>query len=215
MRSVVRVPRKPRSSLPDGFFHVTNRGNRRADIVLDALEIDALLHRIEDATARVEWRWLAYCVMPNHFHLLVEARVPQLSKGMQLLSAAFAQWSNREHRRTGHLFQGRFKTVPIARGPHLFETLRYVALNPVSAGLCRHPLNWPWSSYGAITGRRPARDGFATADVHALFAADRTRAIDRIEAYVEDGLRSLRDAPAEFTVPRGHGLAGQARSRNA
>src|SRR3954469_19727698 len=115
------MPRKPRSSPPDGVFHVTIRGNRQAAVMIDAIDAELLLRRIEDATARVEWRWLMYCVMPNHLHLLVDARVPQLSKGMQLLSSTFAQWFNRRHKVTGHHFQGRFKSIPVERGPHLYE----------------------------------------------------------------------------------------------
>jgi REP element-mobilizing transposase RayT len=185
VRSVETVPRSPRSSLPDGLFHVTVRGNRKAEIMLDDIDAELILRKIEDATARVEWRWLMYCVMPNHLHLLLDARVPQLSKGMQLLSGGFAQWFNRRHDVTGHHFEGRFKSRPIVRGPHLFETIRYIALNPVRAGLCPHASLWPWSSYGALIGTRPSRDCLASHDVRTLFGNDSRRAIARIRAFVE------------------------------
>jgi putative transposase len=195
------VPRKPRSSLPDGLFHVTVRGNRQADIKTDALDAELLLRQIEDATARVEWRWLAYCVMPNHLHLLLDARVAQLSKGMQLLSAGFAQWFNRRHQVTGHTFQGRFKSEPIVRGPHLYETIRYIAQNPVKAGLTPSPALWPWSSYGSLIGRRPQRDCLALQDVRELFGAESTRAIARIRAFVEAPGPADHDGSADSIVP--------------
>ena len=112
-----------------------------------------------DATTRdvAEWTILAYCLMPNHVHLVVDAPIGDLSTAMHRVNGLYAQRFNREHGYCGHLFQGRFHAKPIRHESHLPGSIRYVLLNPVRAGLCGHPQQWRWSSYRACAGLEPAQ----------------------------------------------------------
>jgi putative transposase len=92
--------------------------------------------------------------MPNHLHLLLETPQPNLGAGMQRLQGSYAQSFNRRHHRTGHLFQGRYGSAYITSDEHLWTVAGYVALNPVSAGLCEAPEEWPWSSHGSMLDAR-------------------------------------------------------------
>jgi putative transposase len=139
------VPRPNRSFLPDGPFHVTARGNRRQAIFLDAADAQKLIRRLNDV--RSLWNLQAYCLMPNHLHLIVIASVVNLGRAMARINGAYAQWFNKKYGLSGRLFQDRYDAKPIKDERHLYEAIRYVLLNPVRAGLCKHPSEWPWSNY--------------------------------------------------------------------
>jgi REP element-mobilizing transposase RayT len=186
------VPRAPRNLQPDGYFHVTSRGNRQAAIFVDDLDRLAFLGRLAIVTERVPWSVLAYCLMTNHAHLLVHARVEELSKAMHLLAGWYAQRFNKRHEITGHHFQGRFGSEPAVRDAHLLATVRYVALNPVEAGLSARPQDWEWSSYSAAIGKRQAPRFLKRAALHELFGPTRATAIERMREFVEhDGTNPL------------------------
>ena len=101
--------------------------------------------------ARCGWRVHAYCLMSNHFHLLFETPKPNISSGMQRLKCGYAEYFNGRHSLEGHLFKQRFGSRLIETERHWLETLRYIALNPVRAGLCEHPSDWPWSSFFGVS----------------------------------------------------------------
>jgi REP element-mobilizing transposase RayT len=134
------------------MHHVTTRGAGRQDIFLDYRDRVAFLLKLATVVNRHGWRCHAYCLMGNHHHLLVETREANLGEGMRLLNGDHARAFNRRHRRNGHLFGERFHAELIERESHLLETARYVVLNPVRAGLCRLPWEWPWSSFVATAG---------------------------------------------------------------
>jgi putative transposase len=121
----------------------------------DALALLELLQYVTSEVVR--WELLAYCLMPNHVHYVVDAEVEQLSHAMHYVNGLYAQRFNREHGYRGHLFQGRFHAKRISDEPHLPGSIRYVVLNPVRAGLCTLPQNWRWSSYRACAGLEPPR----------------------------------------------------------
>jgi REP element-mobilizing transposase RayT len=166
---------------------VTVRGNRQSAIFVDDLDRHAFLDRLETVTARTCWTVLDYCLMTNHAHLLVECRVERLSKAMHLLSGWYAQRFNKRNEIYGHHFQGRFSSEPAQRDGHLLEIVRYVALNPVRAGLCTRPQEWQWSGYGALIGRRRAAPFLNVKEALALFGKSRNIAIERLRDFVEDG----------------------------
>jgi len=143
---------KPRIELVDGIFHVTNRGNERRDIFRDERDFLGFLHLLASLVPRFGWRCHSYCLIPNHYHLLLQTPQPNLGKGMRLLNGTYAQRFNRKYGRVGHLFQGPYRAELVVRDAHLLETCRYIALNPVRAGLCADPGQWPWSSYRALAG---------------------------------------------------------------
>ena len=131
----------------------------------------------------------AYCLMGNHYHLLIETPRPNLALGMRQLNGVYAQHFNRRYRRVGHLFQGRYKAVLVERDSHLLELCRYIVLNPVRAHLCSHPARWPWSSYQATTGQSTAPVWLTTDWILSQFAPHRADAQERYQQFVADGRR--------------------------
>ncbi|HET9673836.1 MAG TPA: transposase [Gaiellaceae bacterium] len=143
------MPRVLRTSLPDGFFHVTARGVDGAAIVRDPSDCRLYVHLLALTIARHHWECHAYCLMPNHVHAVVDATQQDLSAGVQYLHGTYALAFNRRHRRTGHLFGARFASWIVETERHLVNACRYVYLNPVRAGLCARPEDWPWSGIRA------------------------------------------------------------------
>jgi putative transposase len=150
------VPRPHREEVEGGVFHVFARGNNR-ELVYQGEEDYARYRALLDAVVRqYDWRLLAFCLMPNHVHLLVETPKPNLGAGMQRLHGLYARAFNRRHRRCGHVFQGRYGAVRITTDEQLWTVARYIARNPVAAGLCSHPAQWTWGSHAAVVnGRTP------------------------------------------------------------
>ena len=141
------MPRDPRSSLPNyGFFHVYSRGVDRTAIARDEVDRLTWVKLLERATDRFEWTCYVYCLMPNHFHLVVESALDRLSQGMHYLNGIYAARFNRRHERSGHLFQGRFGLRVIENETYLERACVYVIANPVRAGLCGSTRDWPWSA---------------------------------------------------------------------
>ena len=116
------------------------------------------------------WRLLAYCLMDNHVHLLIETREPNLGSGMRRLHGTYAQRFNIRHGTCGHLFQERFGLVHIESDEQLWTVARYIAMNPVEAGMCRSPGDWPWSSHSMVAADT-APDWIDVAHLLAYFAA--------------------------------------------
>jgi len=143
-----------RSSLGDGVFHVTARGTGPSRIFLDDDDYDAFLRLLERVRRRQRWTLHAYCLLGTHYHLVLEARQPSLSRGMQVLNGEYARRFNERHDRSGILFGGRFRSDPIRDEEHFANACLYVLANPVAAGLCRDVGEWPWSGLGAAVSCR-------------------------------------------------------------
>ena len=177
--------RAPRLQIAGGFLHITTRGNRGQPIFAHALDPALFAHLLTRNVRRLSWRCHSFCLMPNHYHLVVETPEPNLSLGMQRLNGVYAKWFNHAHGFEGHLFERRFRSIAVEREAHMLELARYLALNPVRAGLCRHPAEWVWSSYGAMTGAAPVPE-FLTCDwLLSLFGSDPKRARASFAAFVE------------------------------
>jgi putative transposase len=170
------VPRALRVLIPHGIYHVTARGNRRQQIFVDPDDHLLFLKLLETVVQRRRWLCHGYCLMPNHYHLVLETLEPNLSRGMQHLNGAYAQAFNHRHVTDGHLFQGRFHAVLVESTWHFIELTRYLALNPVSGGLCAHPSEWLWGSYASLIGKTHARSFLAVEDLLRWFGPDTTRA---------------------------------------
>lgn len=170
------------------MYHVFSRGNRRQEIHRDAIDRAWFMERLEEVVAVFGWLLHAYCLLPNHYHLMLETPEPNLSAGMHRLNFLTAQSFNRRHAVDGHLFQGRFHSPLVKDTQHAFELSRYIALNPVRAGLVRHPAAWRWSSYGAAVGIAP-RPQFLTLDlVPGAFGPDQPSAERTYESFVSERL---------------------------
>jgi putative transposase len=139
------MARQRRSDLPDGFFHVTARGAGRIRIYRHAEDRRFFLQQLAYVIRRFEWRCHAFCLMGNHYHLVLETSREQLSEGMRWLNGVYAQSFNGKYGRWGHLFGERFWSGSIDSEERLLATCLYVLENPVRAGLCADPDDWPWS----------------------------------------------------------------------
>jgi putative transposase len=191
------MPRRPRRELVDGLCHVTARGNGRQRIFRGEDDVVDLLLPLDEAVRRYGVVCHAFCVMPNHFHLVLDAPQPRLSAGLRYACGVFAQRFHRRYGSSGHVFQGRFHSEPIVREPHFIEVIRYVLRNPVRARLCDSPADWEWSSFHGYFDEG-ARPPFLTADVVLeLFSSRPGIARRELAAYVKRG-----DSPGTVPYPK-------------
>jgi putative transposase len=136
---------------------------------------------------RYNWYCHAYCLMDNHYHLLIETSAPTLSKGMKYLNGTFTQHFNRQHRRVGHVFQGRFKAILVQKDPYLLELARYIVLNPVRTRMVRTAKAWQWSSYRATAGYDKSNACLTTEWILAGFAKTKNAAQQCYRDFVRAG----------------------------
>ena len=129
------------------FYHITARGNEKKDIFTDDADRNKFIKNLESVAEKYRWIVHAYCLMSNHYHLVIETPLKNLSAGMRQLNGVYTQDFNKKHGRTGHLFQGRFKAYLIEKESYFLEVCRYIVLNPVRAGIVHAPLEWQYSSY--------------------------------------------------------------------
>jgi putative transposase len=147
------VARPLRLEFVGALYHLTARGNARADIYSDDEDRHLFLDLLAKEISQQGWRCYAYCLMGNHYHLLIETPEPNLVAGMRRLNGVYTQAFNRRHKRVGHVFQGRYKSIVVDRESYGLELCRYIVLNPVRARMVRGPENWVWSSFRASAGR--------------------------------------------------------------
>jgi REP element-mobilizing transposase RayT len=181
------MARPLRIEYPGAVYHITTRGNARQEIFLDDVDEETFLQALSQAVERFGWLCHAHCLMPNHYHLLIETPKPNLSQGMRQLNGVYTQAFNRHHGRVGHLFQGRFKAVLVEKESYLLELARYVVLNPVRAGGVRTAKDWPWSSYRATAGLSPIPSFLTTDWILAQFARSREKAQREYRRFVSTG----------------------------
>ena len=179
-----------RIEFPDALYHVTARGDRREDIFEDDQDRQTFLLTLEQIVTQFNWLCYAWCLMDNHYHLLIQTPDGNLSKGMRQLNGVTTQSSNRRHRRVGHLFQGRFKAILVDHDAYLLELSRYIVLNPVRAGMVKAPADWPWSSYRASAGLETAAPWLAVDGVLSQFAKRRSLAQQRYAQFVSEGIQA-------------------------
>ena len=134
------------------LYHVTSRGDRQEDIYIDDQDRSNFLSLLAQVSKDYNWLIHAYCLMDNHYHLLVETPNSNLSKGMRQLNGVYTQLTNRYHGKVGHVFQGRYKAILVQKENYLLELARYILLNPVRARMVREAKDWPWSSYRKTAG---------------------------------------------------------------
>lgn len=181
------MSRPLRIEFAGALYHVMARGDARAAIFLDEGDRRAFCAGLARACERFEWRLWAYCLMDNHYHLLVETLQPTLSRGMREVNGVYTQAFNRRHGRVGHVLQGRYKAVLVDKDSYLLELSRYIVLNPVRARLCQAADDWPWSSYRAVMGKAAATEMLAVTETLALFSEDRGAARRAYARFVAEG----------------------------
>jgi putative transposase len=191
-RTVLGVPRPLRLNVAGGLYHVTAHSNVGRTAFLDNDERAQFLAFLALGVTRCGWSCRSYCLLSTHYHLLLSTPEPNLSLGMQYLNGRYGQWANWNRSERGHVLEGRFKSVLVETESHALEVHRYIALNPVRAGLVDDPEEWPWSSLGATLGREHAPSFLDVDGVLAEFGPNRETARRRLRLFVRDGLR--RDA---------------------
>lgn len=170
------------------LYHVTSRGNERKPIFKDDGDRELFLTTLWQASERFHWLCHAYCLMGNHYHLVIETPDGNLSKGMRQLNGVYTQAFNRRHHRVGHLFQGRFKGILVQKESHYLEVCRYVVLNPVRAKAVKQPREWAWSSYRATGGLAAVPRCLKVEEILSHFGQRRGPAQEKYREYVGEGI---------------------------
>ncbi len=168
------------------LYHVTSRGNAQADIYLSDLDREMFLDVLGHVVDRFGWVCHAYCLMTNHFHLMIETPQANLSRGMRQLNGVYTQRFNRSHGRVGHVFQGRFKSIVVDKDAYLLELSRYIVRNPVAAGMVEDVSGWQWSSYQATVGDTSVPDFLSVDWLLSQFGSNRGRAREAYAGFVRN-----------------------------
>lgn len=168
-------------------YHVTSRGNAGLKMFLDDADRARFLEILGIVVDRFGWICHAYCLMDNHFHLLVETPAPNLSRGMKHLNGVYTQWFNRRRHRSGHVVQGRFKSILVEKESYLLELARYIVLNPVRAKMVRRARDWPWSSYRATASQVDPPEFLSIDWLLSQFDDDPIRAVRAYRQFVREG----------------------------
>ena len=181
------MPRKPRLHFPGAVYHVILRGNSGQDIFFDSSDRTRFFLLLQETVERFEHRIHAFCLMTTHVHLAIQVCDVPLSRIMQNIGFRYTQYINRKYKRTGHLFQGRYKPLLIDADSYLLELIRYIHLNPVRAGMVQRPAEYIWSSHSIYLGAH--RPPWLCVDwALAQFAGTSDLAADRFKAFVDQAL---------------------------
>ncbi len=182
------MTRPLRLEFPGALYHVTSRGDGREDIFRGDGDRQVFLALLGDICERFNWWAHAYCLMSNHYHLLMETPDANLSKGMRQLNGVYTQRFNTVHGRCGHVFQGRFKAIIVEKEGYLAELARYVVLNPVRAHMVDQPQDWPWSSHRATMGEVRCPGWLSRDWLLSTFGASEQAAVEGYRQWVADGI---------------------------
>ena len=199
------MARPLRIEYPGAVYHVTSRGNEKKPVFKDDIDRQNFLNTLQHVNKRYHWICHAYCLMTNHYHLLIETPDGNLALGMRQLNGVYTQLFNKRHGRVGHLFQGRYKAILIQKDSHLLEVSRYVVLNPVRAKMVEKPEDWKWSSYLATAGSEKPHTSLTTDWVLGQFGGKRGKAEQEYRKFVSWGIGK----PTIWTEVRGQALLGE------
>ncbi|MCL4491506.1 MAG: transposase [Nitrospirae bacterium] len=184
------MARPLRIEYPNAVYHVTSRGNARNRIFLGDQDRENFLFVLEAVVKRYNWLCHAYCLMDNHYHLMIETPDANLSRGMRQLNGVYTQKYNWWHSKTGHIFQGRYKSILVDKENYLLELCRYVVLNPVRANMVEKPEEWKWSSYGATAGLKNVPNYLTVDWILGLFSNNKAEAQKRYRKFVREGIHT-------------------------
>ena len=181
----------------EAIYHCFARGNNKGPIAWDGDDGDVFLDQLDRAASMYRWDVYAWCLMPNHHHVVLRAPQDGLSDGFRLLNGNYARRTNRRHGRTDHLFRNRFRWVRLTSDVHLIAAIAYVVRNPLTAGLCRHAAEWRHSSYRATVGRAWAPRWLVVDRVLRLFGRTPEEARRAFEAVVHNGRLVVSDTTGD------------------
>lgn len=189
------MARPLRLEFPGAVYHVLARGNCKEPIYLEDADFSGFLSLLAETRGRFNWLVHAYCLMTNHYHLLIETPDANLSRGMRHLNGVYTQRFNRRHKRVGHVFQGRYKALLVQKDAYLLELSRYIVLNPVRARMVQSVDAWKWSSYRFTIGISTPPPWLETDWLLAQFGPQRSSAVSAYRHYVASGMYA--DSPFE------------------
>lgn len=193
------MARPLRLEFSGAVYHITARGNARQEIFLDDNDREKFLSLLGQEVEQQRWKCYSYCLMGNHYHLVIETPEGNLVSGVKRLNGVYSQWFNRRHGRVGHLFQGRYKSIIVDKESYLLELCRYVVLNPVRAGIVQRPGDWKWSSYIATMGIVDKPEWLDTKWILGHFVLDSGQGHRFYREFVADGI----NAPSPWSRLRG------------
>ena len=182
------MARPLRIEFPGAVYHAVSRGNARQTIFADERDHRKFLEILDKTIQRFEWACYAYCLMGNHYHLVIETPEANLSRGMRHLNGTYTQAYHKRYGTVGHLFQGRFKAIIVDKESYLMELVRYVVLNPVRAGITGRPEDWPWSSYGAAANPAGSPPWLRVRPLLDHFSQDEDQAWRQYQAFILAGI---------------------------
>lgn len=191
------MARPLRVSYPGAFYHITARGNERKKIFSSNRDRLRFLSYLESAHMRYGALFHGYCLMENHYHLLLETPRENLSQIMHHINGAYTTYYNVKTSRSGHLFQGRYRSILVEKDAYCLELSRYIHLNPVRAGMVKNVEDYPWSSYLSYIGKSEARQWMETGFVLASFGEDASTARERYREFVKEGEKKNVENPLE------------------
>ncbi len=184
LRYQYRMARPLRMEYPGAWHHVMNRGRRRETIFSDGRDYENFLAILQESSEMYGLRIAAYCLMPNHYHILAQTPFANLSRAMRHVNGVYTQRYNRRRNIDGQLFRGRYKSVLVEENSHLLELLRYIHRNPVRARMCTSLEEYPWSSHSGYASRGKKWDWLSRKDLLTMFADQPARARQKYLEFV-------------------------------
>jgi putative transposase len=194
------LARPLRIEFPNAFYHVTSRGNERKAVFRCLGDRERFLSYLESASHRYGAIIHVYCLMDNHYHLLLETPRGNLSQILHHINGAYTTYFNIKRRRSGHLFQGRFKAILVEKDAYAEKLSRYIHLNPVRAGLVKSPSEYRWSSYWYYIGREREPEWLTTALVLGYFGGRGRAVYRRYREFVEKGMTMEEENPLRNVI---------------
>lgn len=179
------MARPLRLEFEGAFYHVTSRGNSKQDIYFAPPDYLKFLDILQHVCERHYWRIHAYCLMTNHYHLVLQTPEANLSAGMQQLNGIYTQYINKVYQRCGHIFQGRFKSILVDSDSYYTRLVRYVLQNPVRAQMVRRVEDYRWSSYHLTAGKSATPAWLAVNDLLSHFHSEKAKAKVAFSAFCQ------------------------------
>jgi len=189
-----------RIEYPGAFYHVTSRGNEKKDVFKSQRDRERFLEYLESATERYGAAVHCYCLMSNHYHLLLETPWGNLSQIMRHINGAYTNYFNVKRKRSGHLFQGRYKAILVEADAYATELSRYIHLNPVRVGIVAKPEDYRWSSFRSYIGQSRPPEWLKTKFILGYFGENVKEAGEKYNRFVHELLDREYESPLEQSV---------------
>ncbi|MGR3319159.1 MAG: transposase [Candidatus Anammoxibacter sp.] len=180
------MTRPLRVEYPGAFYHVFSRGNAGEKVFKGERDKEKFLEYMGKFTERFSVVMHTYCIMSNHYHLLIETQEANLSAAIQWLNISYAIFYNKKHQRSGHIFQGRFKSILVDKDEYIKQLSRYIHLNPVRAKIVQKPLDYTWSSYSSFIGKTKENEWLETEGLLGHFGRKLKESRNNYKRYVEE-----------------------------